>query len=422
MLIIGSRLPSQWIYIQVAVPGQAQAQALQDGNPLDRTVFLVLIVAAVGILASRSFRWSDFFGHNTALMAFLFFGLVSVVWSDFPFVAFKRWIRDLGTYVVILVVLSDPCPLEALRTLIRRLCYLLIPLSIVFIKYYPQIGRCYDEFTGSVAYSGVETSKYLLGTLCLVSGLFFFWDTVTRWPRRRRGRTKRVIAVNIAFIAMTVWLLYMANAATSRVCLMIGCVVVAAARSRAVRRRPGPLKFLIPFSVCLCLFLVFGIDIKASIAEALGRNPTFTDRTLLWAYLVKVDINPVIGTGYESFWLGPRLEQSWKVFPFQPNQAHNGYLEVYLNLGFLGVFLIALFLVASYRNIWRTLDRQSSQASLFLALWAILPIYNITTSDFGKGELMWFTFLLGGLAVPLRRRWRGTHPVTLESLDAAVRV
>jgi O-antigen ligase len=422
MLIVGSRLPSQWIYIEVAVPGQAQAQAqaFQDGNPLDRTVFLVLIVAAIGILMSRSLRWGDFFAHNTALMAFLSFGLVSVVWSDFPLVAFKRWFRDLGTYVVILVVLSDRCPLEALRTLVRRLCYLLIPLSIVFIKYYPQIGRCYDEFTGSVAYSGVETSKYLLGTLCLISGLFFFWDTATRWPDRMRGRTKRIIVVNVAFIAMTLWLLYMANAATCRVCLTIGCVVVAAARSRTVRRRPGPLKFLIPFSVCLCLFLVFGIDIKASIAGALGRNPTFTDRTLLWAYLVKANINPVIGTGYESFWLGPRLEQSWKVFPFQPNQAHNGYLEVYLNLGFLGVFLVALFLIASYWTIWRGLGSQSTQASLFLALWAILPIYNITTSDFGKGELMWFTFLLGALAVPLRRRV--TRARTLESLDAVVRV
>jgi exopolysaccharide production protein ExoQ len=396
--IMGSRLPSQWLGVQVGTA----AQALEDGNALDRTIFLFLIVLAIGILNSRSFKWGNFFAHNIALTAFLCFGLVSVVWSDFPFVSFKKWFRDLGNYLVILVVLFDSRPLEALRTLVRRLCYLLIPLSIVLIKYYPQIGRGYDEWTGAPVYSGVETSKYMLGTICLVSGIFFFWDTVTRWSDRTERRTKSIIVVNVAFIAMTLWLLYMANAATCRVCLVLGCMVVAAAHTRAVRRRPGPLKFLIPLGVCLSLFLVFGIDIKASIASAVGRDPTFTDRTLLWSYLVKANTSPVVGTGYESFWLGPRLEDSWANFAFQPNQAHNGYLEVYLNLGLIGLFLVVLFLIASYRTICKRLDSHSSQASLFLALWTILPIYNITTSDFGKGELMWLTFLLGAIAVPAR--------------------
>lgn len=170
MVIVGSRLPSQWLG---ADTGAAAAQGLQDGDPLDRTVFLLLIVLAAAVLRSRSFRWGHFFAHNIALTALLSFCLLSVIWSDFPFVAFKRWFRDLGNYIVILVVLSDPHPLEALRTLLRRLCYLLIPLSIVLIKYFPQLGRSYDEFTGGVTYSGVQTSKYLLGTLCMISGIFF---------------------------------------------------------------------------------------------------------------------------------------------------------------------------------------------------------------------------------------------------------
>lgn len=403
MFILSSRLPSQWFGQTVT----SAAGALEEGNPLDRSIFFVLILLAIGILVSRSFKWGGFFAQNIALMAFLSFALVSVVWSDFPLISFKRWFRDLGNYLVILVVLSDPRPLEALRTVVRRLCYLLIPLSIIIIKYYPQFGRSFDEFTGSATYTGVETSKYLLGSICMISGIFFFWDTATRWSDRRERRTKWTIALNVAFIAMTLWLLYMANAATSRVCLVIGCMVVAVARSGAVRRHPGPLKFLIPFSICLCLFLVFVVDIKASIAEALGRNPTFTDRTLLWSYLVKADINPVVGTGYESFWLGPRLAQAWSTFVFKPNQAHNGYLEVYLNLGFIGVFFVALFLMASYRTIFRELSTQSSNASLFLAFWTILPIYNITTSNFGKGELVWLIFLLGAIAVPARAEHPG---------------
>src|SRR5271166_1084838 len=109
MFILGSRLPSQWLGGQV---GQV-AEALEEGNALDRTIFSFLILLAIGVLMSRSFNWSDFFGRNIALSTFLLFALVSFAWSDFPFVSLKRWFRDLGNYLVILVVLSDPHPLEA---------------------------------------------------------------------------------------------------------------------------------------------------------------------------------------------------------------------------------------------------------------------------------------------------------------------
>jgi len=44
-------------------------------------------------------------------------------------------------------------------------------------------------------------------------------------------------------------------------------------------------------------------------------------------------VNPWIGAGFESFWLGPRLNKLWAQYNFMPNQAHNGYIEIYLNLG-----------------------------------------------------------------------------------------
>ena len=92
-------------------------------------------------------------------------------------------------------------------------------------------------------YVGPTTGKNMLGVLCLVGGLFFFWDTVTRWAERKeRAGRKRILLVNVAFIAMAVWLLNMANSATSRVCLVVGCVVIAAAHLKVVKRRPALLR------------------------------------------------------------------------------------------------------------------------------------------------------------------------------------
>ena len=170
VFIIGSRLPSQWL----GNPTGLVAQSLEEGNPLDRAVSFLLILLAIGILATRSFKWDNFFTRNIALIAFVSFALVSVVWSDFPFIAFKRWFRDLGNYLVILVVLTDPHPLEAVRMFLRRLCFLLIPLSILLIKYFPYMGRQYTIWQGSAMYVGAATSKNMLGACVLNQRNFLF--------------------------------------------------------------------------------------------------------------------------------------------------------------------------------------------------------------------------------------------------------
>ena len=418
LFILGSRGPSQWLGGQVGL----DAQALEEGNPLDRIISFGLILLAVGILMSRSFKWGDFFTRNLALTAFISYCLVSVCWSDFPFIAFKRWIRDLGIYLPILVVLSDPRPLDAVRTVLRRLSYLLVPLSIVLDKYFPLLSKQYDSFTGADYYVGVTTSKNMLGVLCLISGLFFFWDTLARWHERKQRRTKRIIVLNVAFFAATIWLLRVAESTTSEVCLFLGFLVVLAAYSKKFRRNPKLLKVLIPASFCLYLILDFGLGMNGKMAGAVGKDPTLTDRTKIWSFLLGMHTNPIIGTGYQSFWLGPRLEWFWDNAGLgHLNEAHNGYLETYINLGLIGdVFLIG-FLVASYRAICSKLEPISSLAVLGLALWMALVFYNMSEAAF-EGGLLYSVFLLGAIVVPGRAKHRVRSAVSLENATATDRL
>jgi exopolysaccharide production protein ExoQ len=411
MFIVGSRNPSQWLGGRVGMA----AQGFEDGSPLDRTVTAALILAAIGILASRSFNWGNFVGHNLALSAFLGYALLSILWSDLPLTALKHWFRDLGNYLVILVVLSDPRPLEAISTVLRRLAYLLIPLSIVLIKYYPEIGRSYDSWTGIADTAGATTSKNMLGVACLISGLFFFWDTLTRWHERRRRRTKKILMVNIAFIVMTMWLLNLAHSTTSTVCLGLGCLVIAAAHTPFCKRRPSLLKVLVPSLFLMYLVLSLGFNMNGQLAGAVGKDPTLTDRTKIWSAVLGMHTNPLIGTGYESFWAGPRLQWFWLNAGLgHLNEAHNGYLEVYLNLGLIGLSLLVAFLVASFRTVSRRLRPFSNLASLTLALWVILLFYSVTEVGFRGGCLMWFAFLMGGISVPRRATMR--RAVTVDSI------
>ena len=413
LFIVGSRLPSQWFG-----GGMGQAvEALEEGDSLDRIVFSALIVLAMGILVSRSYQWASFLNQNLALMALVSYALLSVCWSDFPFVAFKRWFKDLGNYLIILVVLSDPQPVEALRTTFRRVCYLLVPLSILLIKYYPQDAIHYSFWTGTPEYVGAATSKNMLGVLCMVSGIFLFWDIATRWPERKQRGTKPIILMNIAFAAMTLWLLSLSKSATSRVCLLIGCLVIAAAHSGICRHRPALLKVLIPLFICLYLILVFGfgVDINAAVAGAVGRDSTLTGRTDIWNAVLSTHTNAFVGAGYESFWLGSRLKEVWAITGPGINEAHNGYLEVYLCQGIFGLLLLGGFLIASYRSICKRLTSPSSFGSLAMALWTILLFYNVTESAF-KGQLMWIVFLLGAISVPRGQSVRGRSPIDRLSL------
>lgn len=396
IFFLSTRLPSQWWGGSVGMA----AQVLEDGNSIDRSIDLLLIVLAIATLTSRTFNWGQFFARNIALIAFLSFALLSVVWSDFHFVAFKRWIRDLGNYLVILVALSDPHPLEAVRTLLRRVSYLIIPLSVLLIKYFPALGKQFGFWSGAAQFVGATTSKNMLGVVCLISGVFFFWDTVARWANRKEKNTKRIIYVNFVFIGMTLWLLNLSNSATSKVCLAIGCLIIVMVHSNWGQRHPVFLKVLVPSIFVTYLVLAYGFGINGSLASQIGRDPTLTDRTALWKMVLGMHTNPLLGTGYESFWLGPRLKYIWFAFG-AVNESHNGYLEIYLNLGIIGVALLVWLLLSSYRKISKKLSPFSNLASLNLALWTITLFYNMTEAAF-KGQLVWLAFLLAAIAIPQR--------------------
>jgi len=400
-----------WLGMQT----MSAAQALEEGSPLDRTVFSLLAAAAFTILVSRSFQWQKFVAKNSALAFLLLFALLSVAWSDFPLATFKKWFRDMGVYMAALVVLSDPRPLEAVRTVLRRLYYLMIPLSILLIKYYPNLGKSFSAWGGQ-EYTGVSTSKNMLGAVCLVSGIFFFWDTVTRWHQRKEKRTRRIIFLNIAFIGMILYLLNLSDSKTSTLCLVLGCLMIGAAHCNFGRRHVNWVKALAPATFVLYLILTLGFGMGAQLSESVGRSGNMSDRTRIWQVLLSIPINPVLGTGYQSFWLGWRIPWVWaRLTGDNVLEAHNGYLQTYLELGMVGLLLLCAFLIATYRKICKQLKPLTPLASLGLGLWTLLLFYNVTEAAFGAGLLL-ITLLMGSLTVPQRAKSQ-LHSVAPTALD-----
>ena len=295
---------------------------------------------------------------------------------------------------MVLVVLTDHYPAEAVKTLIKRCSYVLIPLSVVFIKYYPHLGRKFSPW-GIGEYVGVTTSKNMLGTLCLVCGFYFICSLLIVWREKKKLFINKIeMFVYILFILMILWLLKTVNSATSFMCLVL-CIILFVGMGIPIIKEN--VKFMWVF-ICLIIFVSFVSQMLLNVSEAListmGRDMTLTGRTNLWKEVIKLVENPLIGTGYESFWLGDRLKKLWEVHWWRPNQAHNGYLDIYLNLGLIGLLLLIGVILSAFKKLLKSLVLNFDYARFRIIFLIIALLYNFTESSFKGFSLIWFVFIL----------------------------
>jgi exopolysaccharide production protein ExoQ len=133
-----SRSLSQWLGVSAA--GDA-ASTYVEGSPLDAAVYEALEVLALIVLIFRRHRVGPILRSNWAIWLFFSYAALSMSWSDFPFVTLKHWIKGLGDVMMIMILLTEPNVQDALRRVFTRLAFILLPLSVLFIKYYLQLGR-----------------------------------------------------------------------------------------------------------------------------------------------------------------------------------------------------------------------------------------------------------------------------------------
>ncbi|OPY15877.1 MAG: O-Antigen ligase [Syntrophus sp. PtaB.Bin138] len=404
-------LPFTWVLFSTSRPisfwlnywfhiGSYGGGSVEEGNAIERLFLTVMIMAGILVLKKRKINWQELFTKNVWIWILLIFTAVSISWSDYPFIALKRWFKTIGTVIMALVILTEEKPYEALCFILRRIAYIHLPLSVLFIKYYPGLGRFYHSH-GATINAGVSGYKNGLGFLCMISGIYFVWNPLLNRWKEPALRQNLHYSIYLIILPMIAWLLYKANSSTALACLVIAIGLLIVARQVAFARSPGRIMALGAVVIFLYAILeyVLGADINNFVISMLGRRPDLTTRVPMWEELLSMVKNPVVGFGFESFWLGERadiIEQHWGISV----QAHNGYLDVYLNLGYIGLIITVAYILAGLKKVYHYLFKDYPNAILRLCLVIVFVLSNWTENSFHLGRYMWLLLLFSIMDKP----------------------
>jgi len=388
LAILASRPLTEWLNPSHG----ALAANVEEGSALDRALLSVLILIAAGILSIRRLRLIEWLKSNPWIVLLFVYCGISVLWSDFPGIAFRRWIRALGSVMMVLVVASDLNPVIAVGTLVRRCAYILVPVSVLLVKYFRSVAVVYNQWTGAEYLVGVTTDKNALGRLCLISGIFVLWDILRARPDERFRRSLIQRAVGIIVLLMTLWLLKESRSATSLGSFIVGAAIMIGLSAPFLKKNARHLGTIVLTGSIVVVVLAFSLNLVEIAVTSLGRDMTFTDRTYIWNDLLDMHTNPLLGVGYDRFWLGDRLDTF--VAKHQVYEAHNGYLEVYLELGFVGLTLMGALVISVFFKAKRSLTSSFDYGRLRLVVLTLFLVYNMTEAGYKATTLIFFVLLL----------------------------
>ena len=268
-------IPTAWVAVALSRPlsmwlnfGGGEGGSL-EGSPLDRIFYFGLIFASLVVLSRRQVVWAKIISDNWPIFLFYAYFLISVIWAPNSLVSFKRWFKEVGNIWVALVILTEENPREAFRAVFVRCAYVFIPLSVVFLRYFPELGRRYLR-SGALEVVGVTTQKNSLGILIVICGLVLIWDWLenTRPGTPKQEPIDRYVPITLAL--MGAYLLHLCDSLTSILCLILGGIILTASRWPMLRQRINTLGFLVIAAVVGFLVVDSFFDIKAALLNSMG--------------------------------------------------------------------------------------------------------------------------------------------------------
>jgi O-antigen ligase len=127
-------------------------------------------------------------------------------------------------------------------------------------------------------------------------------------------------------------------------------------------------------------------------------DPSYDGRNDIWQFaLDHAAARPLFGFGYESFWRMPNLVADWNYLEswgYRASDAHNGYLNLAVTTGLVGLALSMWWLIGQgFLDCRRALARGADRAlvTMFIQVWSFsLCVGCFESGFFSGGDCVWF--------------------------------
>jgi exopolysaccharide production protein ExoQ len=342
------------------------------------TICWLVIKKAPGVLALAA--------QQKCIVLLACFTIASSIWSQDPIrSAYNGIFYLIGTlFAFYLVKRFRP---EQLMTLIMIVGTVVCVLDLLTVAFLPRYGYSTSVGRDAGAWRGIFIDRNFAAkclTFLLSPALVF---TGSKYMRFRP-----------LFILLLIGSILMTKAVSAIVVLCLYTFVMIAIPRIRRRGRGGAWLWSFAIMATTVLIVILIATDERHILGLLGRDTSLTGRTEVWRALIPSILKrPFFGYGFYAFWLGMKGESSniilathW-VFGY----AHNGFLEVVLQLGVVGLSLFAATFILAIRDAWRCLaDNPSTGVYWYIGVLVLTIIYN-----FVEETIVWPISLLSVLYV-----------------------
>jgi O-antigen ligase len=418
-MVVSSHPIGYW-FLEWGIPLPGGSGDPTEGSSVDRNFFAGLTVIGFYVLARRRFSWGGAFRNNPWLVLFFAYMAASILWSDYSFVSFKRYIKVIGSIVMALVVLTDERPLQATFTVLRRCLYIHLPMSIICTRYFREIGVSYTYSGEGQSWTGIATSKNTLGQVAMIGAIYFLWEVRRKWPQYKWRN------LHVLYLLMAIYLLKGAGDSVSMTSVSVATLgTVVFLRIQALRDRPEKVRGFVKFVFAAIFALIalvsthsivnFSADsLFGSMITTFGRDITMTDRTYIWNDVYAAAArNPMFGVGYGGFWIGRLVNIGWaSSYTWVLGQAHSGYVDTYLQLGYVGVVMLFIVIFVTIPRLLASFEENFDFACFRITILITIIYVNITESTYLRGDhQFWFIMMIVIWFVPASKPRLKTSPV-----------
>lgn len=375
--------------VQGAVPFIAPNQALEStGLPATGLMFYggvasqLVVYGAIACLllrqAGRVARWLRVMQWTLPFAALV---VLSIAWSQFPLYTVRRAL-PFALAGVFGLYLAMRFPVRRQLAILRVAMVALAIGTIVMALAFPALGL--DASAGHHAdWQGVFTQKNACGRMMALATAVLFAEWKVSWRR-------------MASLALFILVIFMSG---SRSAWLVEAALLALWAGMRLARRTDSQGRVLAALAGLCVTIASTVAAYLWLPDLLhwmGRDTTLSGRTLIWKQVwIFIRLRPWLGWGYDAFWRGIHGEAFRVVAAvhFMVFHAHNGFLEIWLELGAAGLLLFGL----SYGRAWRRLWVYLRAGEVDRVAWMVFVLVLIVLYDLDENSLL----IYNGLFWPL---------------------